>query len=153
MKTMLAILLLIAPLLATGRTALHVVDVAGEPQPLHLEVSAAGEDLDAFALRIAPRARQVTTELGAEICGAFQQQGDRYRIQFFTSGSPWGCAITFGSDGPWVGTRLTMHTHTEGGGQGFSAQDNVHRLQGYVVSARAMAKRIGNRERTVALPQ
>lgn len=152
MKTMIATLLLIAPLLAAGRPALHVVDLPAS-EPLYLEESAAGEDLDAFALRIAPRARQTTAELGAEICGSFQRQGDRYRIQFSTSHSPWGCSISFAGEGPWEATRLTMHTHTSGGGQGFSAQDNVHRLQGYVVSARAITKRVGNLERTTSLPQ
>lgn len=132
---------------------LSIMSVDGEPKPLYVEVSQPGESMDQFAERIAPRARDTTAEYGHEICGSFQTRGEQFRIQFSTSGSYWGCAIDFVAFEDWKPTRLTMHTHTDGGGQGFSAQDNAHKLQGYVVSARAMTKRIGNRERTITLPR
>lgn len=134
-------------LLAAG-----LMTLTATPEHLYSEVSAPGESVDAFALRIAPKARDTTKELGSEICGSFQKAGDQYRIAFTTSRSLWGCSIDFINEGEWKATRLTMHTHTEGGGHGFSAQDNKLKLQGYVVSYRAFTKRVGNIERTTTLP-
>lgn len=128
-----------------------LVAMSGDPQPLYTEVSSPGESLDQFAHRIAPRARDTTAELGSEICGNFQTDGQAHRIEFKTNRSEWGCNIDFITDENWKATRLTMHTHTPAGGQGFSAQDDKHRLQGYVVSPRAISKRVGNIERTSSL--
>lgn len=122
------------------------------PTFIAMYTSEPGESLDDFAHRIATRTRDITMQLDAEICGSFQTDGSRHRIQFYTDHSRWSCGVGFGNDGVWKATRLTMHTHTSGGGQDFSAGDNKLKLQGYVVSPRAITKRIGNRERTTSLP-
>lgn len=148
--TLVLIVILTLLVLLTPVNAATLANVQSPSVSLYTEQSQVGESLDDFAARIAPRIRATTVDINAEVCGSFQRNGDLYRIQFYTNNSVWGCSIGFGGDGEWKATRLTMHTHTEAGGNGFSAQDNVHKLQGYVVSLYTMTKRIGNRERTVS---
>jgi len=132
--------------------ALAMLTVANPTEVLYSEVGAPGESLDDFAMRIAPKARETTRELGSEICGSFQKSGSTYRITLSTNRNPWGCNIDFANEGDWKATRWTLHTHTEKGGHTFSAQDDRLKLQGYVVSFHAVTKRIGNLTKTVALP-
>lgn len=138
-----ALLLALLPVTTLGAT------LNAPSEVLYTEASVAGETLDQFAGRIAPKARQTTVELNSEICGSFQKNGEAYRITFNTNHSVWGCNIDFIHEGDWKATRLTMHTHTKDGLNGFSKTDNELKLQGYVVSLYTVTKRVGNREGTL----
>ncbi len=151
MKTLIALTLLALPVVTVAHEPIRGVSIPTY-EDLYMEESASGESLDDFAMRIASKVKNVTSDIGYETCGSFQKNGDRYRIQFSTSYSRFACSIDVSSAGPWMTTGKTMHSHTKGGGHYFSKNDLAVRLEGYVVSTHYLIKREGNKESSKRLP-
>lgn len=91
------------PFLATTAMALlgaTLPALAADPPPvkfgqtteLHQETSAAGESLDAFLIRIAPRARAASVSTRAVVCGQILGAGP-YSLAFKTDGRQDVCAV------------------------------------------------------------
>lgn len=81
-------------------------------QFLFTEISAAGESLDAFALRIGPRLRAFSDETGFEACGVLATDGTRFGVVVGSNHSHIACA-NFHSKVPegMSSTNETIHTH------------------------------------------
>ncbi|MCC4588774.1 hypothetical protein LL962_16975 [Xanthomonas sp. NCPPB 1067] len=91
------------PLLATAALALFVAALpsiaAGQPPAmsgrgteLHSEVSAVGESLDAFVIRIAPRARAASVSARSVVCGEITGTGP-YAVKLKTDGRQDWCEV------------------------------------------------------------
>ncbi len=79
------------------------------PQQLYSETSHPGESLDAFAVRIAPRAVEESLKVSGEICGEFRKDGDSHSVSFYTVGHQTACSYTREAGFEYTG--LTYHTH------------------------------------------
>ncbi|HHA2975135.1 TPA: hypothetical protein ACOFD8_002501 [Stenotrophomonas maltophilia] len=69
---------------------------SSSPNPtfLYEEVSAPGESMDAFTLRIAPRALKHTNKSGHQVCGAIESpQNGQFRIKISTIRSGTSCQV------------------------------------------------------------
>ncbi|MCS3807790.1 hypothetical protein [Xanthomonas sp. 4461] len=64
----------------------------GQATELHQETSAAGESLDAFVIRIAPRARAVSVSTRSVVCGEISGTG-QYSVTFKTDGRQDMCTM------------------------------------------------------------
>ncbi|KIJ00493.1 hypothetical protein ST27_10390 [Xanthomonas phaseoli pv. phaseoli] len=64
----------------------------GQTTELHQEVSAAGENLDAFVTRIAPRARAASVSTRTVVCGEILGAGP-YRLTLKTDGRQDWCEV------------------------------------------------------------
>lgn len=92
---------------------------------LYTETSHAGETMDAFVLRIAPKANAYTKDSGHEVCAAIRTDGERYRIEVGTSSRNDECELP-------GDTEVYLHTHPINQGMGFSAGDYVR--PGYLIT-------------------
>ncbi|WP_422507107.1 hypothetical protein [Stenotrophomonas sp. GZD-301] len=68
---------------------------------LHREASADGEHLDAFVVRIAPRAIEASKAARATICGQVVESNGRFTIQMKTDGYFSECTLSQGAS-PYV---------------------------------------------------
>ncbi|WP_223670324.1 hypothetical protein [Xanthomonas citri] len=60
---------------------------------LATETSIAGETMDAFVLRLAPKLNKMTTKLRAEVCGTIRAEGDLYVVDVRTYHDLYGCYV------------------------------------------------------------
>lgn len=82
----------LATILATGCTTAPGV-IHGRTVELHQETSADGEPLDAFVVRIAPRALQASKTARATVCGQVEQVAGRHTVQLRTDGYVSDCGL------------------------------------------------------------
>lgn len=114
MVKMIALMLMLMPLCAKA-----------ESRYLYTETSVAGETMDAFVLRIAPKANAYTKASGHEVCAAIREVEGVYSAEVGTSGR---------NDECWLpgDTEVYLHTHPINQGMGFSAGDYVR--PGYLIT-------------------
>lgn len=91
---------------------------SAESTYLYTEVSQPGETMDAFVVRISPRANAHTKATGHEVCGAIRDYGDFLKIEISSSGRNDECELP-------GDTKVYFHTHPINQGMGFSAGDYV----------------------------
>lgn len=92
---------------------------------LYTEVSKPGETMDAFVLRIAPKANAYTKGSGHEVCAAIRESDGIYWAKIGTSGRNDECWLP-------ADTEVYLHTHPINQGMGFSAGDYVR--PGYLIT-------------------
>jgi hypothetical protein len=79
------------------------------PSPVYTETSHPGESLDAFAVRIAPKAVEESLKVSGEICGEFRKDGDTHSVSFYTVGHQTACSYLREPGHAYTG--ITYHTH------------------------------------------
>jgi hypothetical protein len=107
---------------------------SAESTYLYTEVSQPGETMDAFVVRIAPRAISVTREMRVEICGSLASSEFSHSIRMVTSHTRSHCNLLLSdTESAYNPSGRTFHTHTddEDSHRGFSPQD-FNRPNGYV---------------------
>ena len=82
----------IATMLAAGCTTAPGV-IHSRTVELHQETANDGETLDAFVVRIAPRALQASKTARATVCGQVEQVAGRHTIQLKTDGYVSDCGL------------------------------------------------------------
>lgn len=82
-------------------------------QHLFTQTSEAGETMDAFAARIAPRLREFSDATGFEACGVIATDGERFGAVIGTNGAHTAC-VNFHAKAPagMAFTGQTIHSHT-----------------------------------------
>ena len=113
---------------------------------LYTETSMQGETLDAFVLRIAPRAAAYTDETNTEVCGHFQQSEEgMFGIHVCTTHLPLDCQIWVQETPTWKALYTTFHTHTKIGGIAFSSGDWDEGIDGYLIAGTTIKKKVSVR--------
>lgn len=92
---------------------------------LYTEVSQPGETMDAFVLRVAPKANSYTKASGHEVCAAIREVDGSYSAEVSTSSRNDECALP-------GDTKVYFHTHPNNQGMGFSHGDYVR--PGYLIT-------------------
>lgn len=107
---------------------------------LYEEISAPGESMDAFTLRIAPQALKQTNKSGHQVCGAIETSEDgQFRIRISTTKSGISCQI------PGSATvYFTTHTWSN---ETFSKGERE--IPGYLAVKNTLYYQDGMRERKV----
>lgn len=82
----------IMTMLATGCTTAPGV-IHGRTVELHQETATDGETLDAFVVRIAPRALEASKTARATVCGQVEQVAGRHTIKLKTDGFVSDCGL------------------------------------------------------------
>lgn len=96
---------------------------SAESAYLYTEVSQPGETMDAFVVRIAPRAYNVTEKTNSEVCGNLKvNESGLIQIDIYTDRKPFSCSIEEGDH--------SFHTHTKLGGPRWSSAD--YKSPGYM---------------------
>jgi len=98
------------------------------------EVSALGETMDQFVVRISARAVATTEQSRVMHCGVIGQAGDRYSIRIGTSGTWQSCLIDLSSTANgFQSTGVTFRTATNDldSKRGFTGED-FQRPRGYI---------------------
>lgn len=111
---------------------------SAESTYLYTEVSYPGETMDAFVVRISPKANAYTKSSSHEVCAAIREDGGIYTAKVETSGRNDECALP--SD-----TEVYLHTHPINQGMGFSAGDYVR--PGYLITQVGVKFQDGNVKR------
>ena len=103
-------------------------------QHLSTEVSAPGETLDAFVVRIAPVLRAYTRATGYEACGVLASDGERFAVVVGSNLSHAACGTsdTFVPSG-FSPVGQTLHSHRTGGT--YRANESDRTLMGGRVGA------------------
>ncbi|KOQ76406.1 hypothetical protein ABW45_11625 [Stenotrophomonas maltophilia] len=116
--------------------------IHGRTVDLHQEASIAGESLDAFVVRIAPRALEASQTARATVCGQVEENAGQYTVQLKTDGYVSDCALPK-TDRPYL---LVNGTATDARENHFS-QVNWQR-PGYLITPWSVKYQDGANKRT-----
>ncbi|MBB5862575.1 hypothetical protein [Xanthomonas sp. 3058] len=117
---------------------------------IEYQTPAAGQSLDAFIVRIAPKYARWSLVNSREVCGAIGQAGDRYSIAINRAGGNGHCTIITTCLAPgFEYTGYTFHTHPTVDDFRFSDQDLLN--AGYLVTSSGVKFHDGRGQQRVVI--
>lgn len=99
---------------------------------LYTEVSQPGEAMDAFVVRVAPRAVEYTLKNSVEVCGMIELDASEIKLKIVSDHQNNSCTIPV----PENSVGITFHTHPSRNAFKFHNQD--FNVKGYLGTARGV---------------
>lgn len=105
---------------------------SAESTYLYTEVSQPGETMDAFVVRIAPKAVEYTLKNSVEVCGMIETDGSSFTMKIGSDQKNNSCTISV----PVKSSGVTFHTHPSR--NAFKFHDQDFNVKGYLGTARGV---------------